>query len=315
MLYENKKQTKLIEKALVDDRLKNRFLKNQNKPILLSDDVLQIKDYHFKKNLFSRIGDSGELLFAVNNHNKSEKYIVKHEYIDCACNEFMYSKLGKLLGGNFATVKFFDTLTPPLNTIFTTEDVVGIEYLELESENIKFNDIKDKCKNPEDYFRFLAISKLFFDDDSYEIVLDKKGYIYKIDNSATFCISNYTLQSVYIDFNFNNEINGINMNINIEEFTKKEFIKKLEYYKSQNYINYEDTLSYVKTNYDTKFEKYFLEPFYKICNLDLNNLDDIINTLCYFYPDYVGDYYKEYIKITQKKVVEFLNKININSTK
>ena len=305
MLYKDRNQSKLIERALVNDRLNNRFLKNKSKPNLVSDDVLQLKNYEFKKAPISRIGDSGKLLLAINKNNQSEKYIVKHEYIDCACNEFMYSKLGQLLGCKFADVKFFNTLTPPLNSMFTTEDVVGIEYLELESENVKFNIIKDKCKNVEDYFRYLAISKLFFDDDSYEIVMDKNNYIYKIDNSSTFCISNYTLESIYIDFN--KEINGIN--INIEEFTKKQFNRQLEYYKSQNYINYEDSLLYVKTNYGMEYEKYFLEPFFALYHLDLNKMNPIINTLCYFYPNYVGDYYKKYIKITQDKVKDFLEKV------
>ena len=305
MLYENEKQFKLIENSLVNDRLYNRFLENKCKPILESNDILTIENYEFSESHFKRIGDSGKLLFAVNKSNKSEKYIVKHEYIDCACNEFMYSKLGQLLGAKYANVKFFNTLTPPLNSLFTTEDVVGIEYLELENDNLKFKELNNKCKNLNDYFKFLAISKLFFDDDSYEIVLDKKGYIYKIDNSATFCISNYTLQSVYI--NFNKQINGIN--ISIEKFTRNQFNRILEFYKSQNCINYKNTLLYVKTHYGMEYVEYFLEPFYNLFYLDLNKMDNIINTLCYFYPNYVGNYYKEYIKITQDKVRKFLKEI------
>lgn len=35
-------------------------------------------------------------------------------------------------------------------------------------------------------------------------------------------------------------------------------------------------------------------------------IDRILNTLCYFYPDYIGDYYKKYISALQKAAAEFL---------
>lgn len=301
-IFANHKQFEIMEKALVNDRLNNRFIQNHSKPIIMNNDILPIENYIFKKAPIKRIGDSGKLLLAINTHNKSEKYIVKHEFIDCACNEFMYSKLGQLLGLKFADVKFFNTLTPPLNPLFTTEDVIGIEYLDLENDNVSFDEIKNKCKNFEDYFKYIAIRKLFYDIDSFEIALDKQGYIYKLDNSATFCISNFILQYIYI--NFDREINGIH--INIEKFTKKQFIKQLEYYKSHDYINYENTLSSIKTKYGIEYTKYFLEPFYNLANLDLSSMDNIINTLCYFYPDYIGNYYKQYMEITQNKVKKFL---------
>ena len=305
MLYENERKYKLIEKALVKDRLNNRFLKNKCKPPISNNDILQIDKFDFKNTAFSKIGDSGKLLLAVNKFNKNEKYIVKHEYIDCACNEFMYSKLGQLLGVKYADTKFFNTLTPPLNSLFTTEDVVGIEYLDIKNDKVNFGTLKDECKNIEDYFKFLAISKLLLDEDSYEIVLDKKEYIYKIDNTATFCLSNYTLQSIYIDFSAN--IKG--MIIDVEEFTKKQFEKKLEYYKLHNFSDYKDTLVHIRTNYDEKYVKYYLQPFQNLYNLKLSKIDNIINTLCYFYPDYVGDYYKKYIEITQNKVEKFLKEV------
>lgn len=303
MSYKNNAELKLMNQALVNDRLNGRVIANQKKSDLNSNDVLKVEDYEFTSAPFEKTGNSGNFLIANNKKNSNQKYLVKHEFIDCSCNEFIYSKFGKLLNAKFADVKLFDTLTPPLNSLFKSEDVVGIEYLDLASENIKFSDLNSDCKNKEDYFKYFAIRNLFMDIDSFEIVLDKNGYIYKISNSATFDISNFSLQSVYIDFN--KEINGIN--INLKEFTKKQFLKTLEGYKNSNITNYQREFNYIKNNYGKENIKYFLEPFHILYDLNLNKVDDILNTLSYFYPDYVSDYYKQYFEITKEKVKQFLH--------
>lgn len=51
-----------------------------------SEDILYVSDYILEN--FSNHGDSGELYLATNKKDPSEKYILKYQHYDCACNEF-----------------------------------------------------------------------------------------------------------------------------------------------------------------------------------------------------------------------------------
>lgn len=63
---------------------------------------------------------------------------------------------------------------------------------------------------------------------------------------------------------------------------------------------------YVK-RYGNECTKYYLEPFSRIQGISDEYLDGAINTLCYFYPDLIGDYYKLFIHALQKEVLKYLN--------
>ena len=91
------------------ERIKNKILENKNKPPQISDDILQTQEY-----IFSRFGekanegDSGSLFLAKQKADKTIRYIVKHEFTDCACNEFMYYHISKALGLSVPKVKLFN---------------------------------------------------------------------------------------------------------------------------------------------------------------------------------------------------------------
>ena len=50
---------------------------------------------------------------------------------------------------------------------------------------------------------------------------------------------------------------------------------------------------------------YFLDPFARIQEISDDYIDDFLNTLCYFYPDFIGDYFKRYISALQKQCAEY----------
>jgi len=99
---------------------------NKDRIIPISEDILYTSDFTLEK--FSSSGDSGELFLATNKKNHDERYIIKHEYYDCACNEYMYSKIGNKMGIKIAPVKLF--VVNDKEKKFKSDFVCGIKYLE-----------------------------------------------------------------------------------------------------------------------------------------------------------------------------------------
>ena len=102
-------------------------------------------DFTFEK--FSNSGDSGDLYLATNKYDCNDKYIIKHEYYDCACNEFMYSKIGNKMGIKIALVKLF--VVNDKEKKFKSDFVCGIKYFE-DCNHVHFDDIvknKDNINN------------------------------------------------------------------------------------------------------------------------------------------------------------------------
>ena len=151
------------------------------------EDILYAKDYNFT--FFSNSGDSGELLLASNKKNPNEKYIAKHFLEDCACNEFMYSKIGNYLGIKLPTVKLF-VLDENSSPKFKTPYVCGITYLE-NSETMNFSKIQEQkniIKNWTDYFKMRSLESLFEESDGIE-VLKYQNEIYRIDTTDAFTLT------------------------------------------------------------------------------------------------------------------------------
>lgn len=207
----SKKEQNQIRNFERDNFSKLKQEENKNRNIPISDDILYISNFKLEK--FTHYGDSGALYLATNKHNYNEKYILKHEYYDCACNEYMYSKIGNKMGIKIAPVKLF--IIDDKKNRFKSDFVCGIKYLE-NCEHINFSYIeknKSKIRNWQDFFRFYCLESLFEEDDGSEIV-KYKDEIYRIDTTDAFTISNFSIYPLAYDYN-----NGIN----IREFAKKIF--------------------------------------------------------------------------------------------
>ena len=192
-------------------KLKNEENKNRNIP--LSDDILYISDFNLKK--FFNSGDSGNLYLAINKYN-NEKYILKHEFYDCACNEYMYSKIGNKMGIKVAPVKLF--VIDDKKNKFKSDFVCGIKYFE-NCEHVNYNYItknKRYVSNWKDYFRMLCLEVLFDESDGIEII-KYNNEIYRIDTVAAFTTSYFLIHLLAYDYKYNN--------INIREFANKTILE------------------------------------------------------------------------------------------
>lgn len=122
----SKKEENQIRKFERESFRKLKEQENKNKKFPVHEDILYISDFTLEK--FSNFGDSGDLYLATNKHNPDEKYILKHEYYDCACNEYMYSKIGNKMGIKIAQVKLF--ILNDKEKKFKSDFVCGIKYFE-----------------------------------------------------------------------------------------------------------------------------------------------------------------------------------------
>ena len=58
--------------------------------------------------------------------------------------------------------------------------------------------------------------------------------------------------------------------------------------------------------YGNEYRDLYLKPFSQIQDIPDIYIDGFLNTLCYFYPDYIGDYYKLFIHALQNAASEYL---------
>lgn len=280
-------------------RLKGQKENNRFKPALMSDDVLETKDFVFLPlRPGNRVGDSGNLLMARHRRDQSERYLVKHEYCDCPCNEFVYAKLAGGMGLRIPESKLFHISEEDKRRILATGYGVGARYLDVKEADPSYGLIRECAKNWEDFHSFAALYILFLEIDSFEILLAEDGFIYRVDTASSFVISDLILS--YAGLNI--EVNGIN----VQEMAKRQAEERMKQ-SFWEYVDMKDQLENHVARYGEESRKGFLRPFYGIQELTANYIDDFLNTLCYFYPDFIGDCYKRFICAAQEKAREFLN--------
>ncbi len=120
--------------------------------------------------------------------------------------------------------------------------------------------------------------------------------IYRVDTTDAFPVSNLHLDTAGVDL----DINGRNLS----EETKK-LLFSIDFSCVLNIPNCELILAQC-TKPDDSRRPYFLEPFARIQDVRKDYIDDFLNTLCYFYPDFIGDFFKQYISALQIQCGEYL---------
>lgn len=282
-------------------RIQNKIRENRDKPILHSDDVLESVDFTFSKfRPDSGAGDSGDLFIAKQKGNTSVCYLVKHAFTDCACNEYMYYKVADRLGLHVPPVKLMNIAETEKRKYFRTEIAAAIEWLDITQIVGGKYEIMDNLQvaNKEDFFAFQALYNILGEEDSFELVV-AGNTLYKIDNTAAFNLED----SVLINLGFDYEYTGIADTKGVlfrQLMTCAEFS---EYYKH-------------KATYDLLVKKYgediaapYLRIYEQFSELDVSMFDECLNTLCYFYADMVGDFYKRFLQLRKDECIRFLEEM------
>lgn len=283
------------DKFLRDLRAEFKLKENKNKKPLISADVVQTGDFVFSKSIKNE-GDSGQLLLAKRKSNKNERYLVKHAFTDCACNEFVYTKLMHAMGYAMPDAVLFQLSPDEKRQYFKTGYTIGERFLNVVNSAPSYKEIREKAINWTHFFAFYAMYGMVSEADGVEILLADDGLIYRVDTTDAFLISNY-----YLDFA------GIDIKIDGKSISDTAKDKLL----SSNFDNifYPSVCDSMLENCLEKESgsfKYFLEPFERIQEIKQNYIDDFLNTLCYFYPDFIGEYFKRYISSMKKYSEKYL---------
>lgn len=279
---------------------KIKEIENRNKTIPKSDDILFTDDFTFKK--FFHNGDSGELFLATNKHNKNEKYIIKHEYYDCACNEYMYSKIGNKIGVKIAPVKLF--VVNDKDNQFKSDFVCGIKYFE-DFKEISFDNIKINFDNWQDYYRMHCLESVFDESDGIELVKNN-NYIYRIDTTDAFTISDYDISLL--------AYSSIQNGINIKQFASINILKKANRNLNYRISNWNFNINFFVKKFGQEYFDYYIDTLKLLSKIKEKDINEWTNTLTLFYPNIVGDYFKTYLRNLKLDIDEFIkiNNKNIN---
>lgn len=73
-----------------------------------------------------------------------------------------------------------------------------------------------------------------------------------------------------------------------------------------NNASFNSDLQCCMDKYGNEYRDLYLKPFSQIQDIPDIYIDGFLNTLCYFYPDYIGDYYKLFIHALQNAASEYL---------
>lgn len=292
----NLNNEKVIRNLERDSFCKLKKEENKNRRVPSSKDILYISDFTLKK--YSNNGDSGELYLATNKKNKEEKYIIKHEYYDCACNEYMYSKIGNKMGIAIAPVKLF--VLDNKKNMFKSDFVCGIKYFE-NCKHVCFKDIKDndEISNKQDYLKMIALETLFDEADGIEVI-EYNNKIYRIDTTAAFTISDFDIHPLAYDYN--------NHGINVREFAYKNILKNSLRNTERRISSWNSCINYFIKEFGKQNISYLFKTFESLEVITEKDIEEWINILTYFYPNIIGEYFKNYIKNLKADVKEFIIK-------
>lgn len=152
-------------------------------------------------------------------------------------------------------------------------------------------------KNWEEYFCFYGLYAMTGESDEVELPLADDGFIYRVDTTDAFPISNHDLDfaGVY------KEVQG---------FAPNEWIRQSLQTRDMSHVvsfsNCNLCLDFCREKDAQVCEPLFLEPFRKIQEISDAYIDGFLDTLCYFYPDYLGDFFKRYIAALKQQAAEYI---------
>lgn len=286
-----------LDKFMMQLRLESKQQENQGKPLITSPDVVETSDFVFTPFCpLGHDGDSGSLLLAKQKENRNVRYVIKHAYTDCACNEYIYTKLAQAMGYTMPGAVLLQLSSTEKRKYFQTEYLIGIQYLDLEIEAPSYTEIQEKATNWVEYFSFWGMYAMFGESDSFETPLAKDGKIYRIDTTDAFPISTWQLD----DAGINMDIHGVNpYAMHKKQLLSSDFSHILLPSWCDSYFEF-----CRKT--DQNGIPHFLEPFARIQEIRQDYIDDFLDTLCYFYPDFIGEYFKRYISALKKQCADYL---------
>lgn len=286
-------------------RMEDKERENSGKPQLASPDIVETCDFVFTAyQPHEKSGDSGALLMAKRKTNRSERYVIKHAYAGSAANEFVYTSLAHAMGLKMPDAVLFKWSEGEKRRYWKTEYILGTRYLENAIVPTR-DQIRTLAKNPDDLYRFYAMEQICRETDGIEYLLAEDGFLYRIDTSASFILSD----SYFWDAGINEKEPGMESTGLTPKERVKQHVSCLDYETYLNPAAFQFDLDFNRNRYGEECVFPYIDTYRRLTEVSDTDVDGFLHTLCYIYPDFIGDYFKAYIVTAKKQAAKFLQAV------
>ncbi len=270
---------------------------NRKKTPFVSSNYLMTGDFRFSK--FENNGDSGNMMIAKRKGFPKEKYFVKHYYSDCACNEFMYAAIAEQLGILTPRVKLFMVSENEKRNLFYSGYGVGIEAIEKIHSQLFEKDVQKDPSIQKSRIRACALDQILDGWVETQFLMSKDHQCYRFDLTESFN-AHYDFISI-LGMNENLIIQGKNR----DEILQGELERHLNSLKDKSIEYLKRGLTVYNNSYSDNFTDEWNNTYAAFLNMDDKKIQNAIDILCYIYPDELGTYYQNYIKISKEKIRQY----------
>ena len=316
-MSEKKKYTshqfeRAVRRSLQRSRMEFKEKENAGKPAISTiPDIVETSDFTLSRFEQEREGDSGRLAVAKRKGNRSEAYIIKSEYSDCACNEFMAAKIHQAMGCATLDTKLFHLSEGEKRMEYLlSEQIVGTRYINATMFRGGFKEAREQAVNADDLYDFIALAIILEEQDGVEVLYSTDDHkLYRIDASGCFSVMEMLCQGIGVDFPIPTLEDGTTFHESSSEYFLKSVPSAERLY---NHILI-GLKAYGKMDDDqTRFKKHFAESLKKFIAIEESYIDDACNTMCYIYPDVFGVRYKRYIAAVKEACKQYLANNGMN---
>ena len=144
--------------------------------------------------------------------------------------------------------------------------------------------------NWQDYFRNKTVNFIVEEDDAESMFLGTDGFLYRVDAAETFCMSYTTMLS------------AVQLRNQQEHPMWQTFVKPQlnnPYGRMWHLVESGQWLDILQEEVSDGYLPYLLEPLHRLLELSQDYVESFLQVLCCFYPDFIGEYYRQYIRNAQ----------------
>lgn len=255
--------------------------------------ILNTCDYNFTKH--SDGGFSGRILLATPKKANLPKLLIKSANPSSACNEFMYSRLGELLGIMLPKA-YIMNVAPKDAHLFGSPYVVGIEFMDgmhgFTLEEMRASEFLRK-----EYAEQYALAAMFFQDDRVQLTMRTDGHITGFDFTETFWLNDMRISS----FNLSDD--------DLTDVLHKRLLQALDKAASKLRAGAAALQIELCLSEDSLPPDAYLDPMRNFLKLTNEQIVELTDVLYEVYPVSIVVYFEEYVKALKQVIEAYLRSV------
>ncbi|MEG0681250.1 MAG: hypothetical protein RR581_06445 [Eubacterium sp.] len=254
------------------------------------DDVVNLEDIVIREETLKLYnGEKAITLIAESEAEPKRKHVLKHEFVGAACSEYIFSKLARAVDARVPICKLLYVGNNCEDERIKTKFVAGIEML---SQPKQYNSQADHDKviNSDNIWQYYCLSDLLDGPLNVELVYSKR-HLYQINGAPNFGLQERELcfidQEKYPLGNYALRLQGI----------RNICCNKVNDLEQTIYSRQKATINAMKD--DLGDDAWQLKGYYQTMESFVEISDeyimDMLNNLVVIYPDFMREYFEEYI--------------------